>query len=126
MVQESGRTLLFDFRCFFSYCAASGVVTCASRGGGCPQGQGAIVIDHRNGYFTVYLHLSDINVGKGDYVEEGTVIGISGDKGAKDNPHLHFEVRLNLDGRLVPVDPYGWAGEGADPYPNAVNVFLWK
>ena len=103
--------------------AASGVVTCARRSG-CPEGPRAVRIDHRNGYSTIYLHLSKIKVKKGDEVTGGqTVIGISGYVGAKGNPHLHFEVRLNEGS--IPVDPYGWRGEGPDPYTRATNVNLW-
>ncbi len=101
--------------------AAPGIVTCAQITG-CPEGPGEVKIDHQNGYFTIYLHLSQINVGVNQEVSRGQLIGISGDTGANGAPHLHFEVRKNL----VPVDPYGWQGEGPDPYTRASNIDLWQ
>lgn len=56
----------------------------------------------------------------------GDVIGISGETGSKGNPHLHFEVRKNIGGILIPVDPYGWQGSSSDPYIRAVNMSLWQ
>ena len=56
---------------------------------------GAVGIDHGNGYITQYLHLSSITVNPGQTVNEGQEIGLSGDTGVKERPHLHFEV-LNL------------------------------
>jgi len=82
---------------------------------------GRIEVDHGNGYETWYMHLSRFDVIVGQSVEAGQVIGVSGDVGSAGNPHLHFEVRLNG----VPVDPYGWAGAGSDPYLAAPNQLLW-
>ncbi len=102
--------------------AAPGKVTCALKKG-CPEGRGAVRIDHENGHSTVYLHLSRIDVTQDQRVDRGQVIGVSGDTGADGNPHLHFEARRN-EGN-IPVDPYGWRGTGADPYRRALNVNLW-
>lgn len=55
----------------------------------------AIIINHRNGYKTVYGHLSKINVKKGQVVEKGEVIGIMGNTGNSTGTHLHFEVHVN-------------------------------
>ena len=55
-----------------------------------------VLIDHKNGYKTVYANLDDsIAVKKGDEVAEGDVIGIVGNTAlgdATDLPHLHFEI----------------------------------
>jgi hypothetical protein len=93
----------------------------------CTEGRkkGEIKIDHGNGYFTIYLHLSTAKVHAGDMVKRGQKIALSGETGSPGAPHLHFEVRKNIDGILVPVDPYGWEGHGVDPYTSAVNVNLW-
>ena len=73
-----------------------------------------VEIDHGNGLMTFYGHLSKVLVAKGQYVSRGQVIAISGMTGTATGPHLHFGVyHINGDG---PVDPYGWAGRGADPY----------
>ncbi len=54
-----------------------------------------VVIDHGNGYETLYGHLSKINVRKGQQVRRGDIIALSGDTGLSLSPHLHYEVRLN-------------------------------
>lgn len=54
-----------------------------------------IMIDHGNGYSTVYGHLSQINVKLCDGVTQGQLIGLAGSTGNSTGAHLHFEVRLN-------------------------------
>ena len=54
-----------------------------------------IVIDHRNGYQTLYAHLNRIYVKAGDSVGKGAEIGQMGNSGRSTGPHLHFEVRKN-------------------------------
>jgi len=57
----------------------------------------AIILNHNQSYFTLYGHLSDNFVKKGDKVRKGQVIGLSGSTGHSTGPHLHFEVRyLNI------------------------------
>lgn len=54
-----------------------------------------IMLGHRHTYETVYGHLDKILVKKNDTVEEGQVIGYSGNTGISTGPHLHFEIRKN-------------------------------
>lgn len=54
-----------------------------------------IIIDHQNGYKTLYAHLSKINTKKGATVEKGEVIGIMGSTGHSTGVHLHFEIHKN-------------------------------
>ncbi|WP_308636962.1 peptidoglycan DD-metalloendopeptidase family protein [Paenibacillus silvisoli] len=54
-----------------------------------------IIINHHNGYETVYGHLSKISVKKGQTVEKGDRIGIMGNTGHSFGTHLHFEVHKN-------------------------------
>ncbi len=87
----------------------------------CLSGQ-TVEIDHGNGLMTFYGHLSRILVSKGQYVSRGQVIAISGMTGTATGPHLHFGVYfINGNG---PVDPYGWSGSYADPYPRDIGD-LW-
>lgn len=55
----------------------------------------AIIINHNNGYKTLYGHLSKINVKAGQVVEQGEAIGVMGNTGHSFGTHLHFEVYLN-------------------------------
>lgn len=60
-----------------------------------------IVLDHGQGYQTVYAHASEILVERGAGVRRGEVIGLTGSTGRSTAPHLHFEILLNG----LPVDP---------------------
>lgn len=60
-----------------------------------------VVIDHGNGWSSVYAHLNEYKVKAGDEVEMGELIGLSGKTGRAFGPHLHFEIRLKAD----PLDP---------------------
>lgn len=52
-----------------------------------------IIIDHGNGYQTLYAHLSRFNVVPGQSVSKGNVIGQMGSTGRSTGTHLHFEIR---------------------------------
>ena len=54
-----------------------------------------ILIDHGNGFQTLYAHLSVILVAQGDSVAKGTLIGRMGSTGNSTGSHLHFEIREN-------------------------------
>lgn len=73
------------------YAADSGVVVYA---GSISGGYGNMVmIDHGNGYQTVYAHLSSVIARCGASVVQGQLIGLAGSTGNSTGPHLHFEVR---------------------------------
>jgi murein DD-endopeptidase MepM/ murein hydrolase activator NlpD len=63
-----------------------------------------VVIDHRNGFQTLYAHLSRIFVNAGNSVGKGAVIGAMGSSGRSTGPHLHFEVRQ----RGLQRNPFGY------------------
>lgn len=65
-----------------------------------------VVIDHGDGVWTLYAHLSAVNVADGQTVAAGDSIGAVGATGNASGPHLHFEVRTNglqFNGFLDPV-----------------------
>ena len=81
------------------YAADTGVVVFA---GWDSNGYGNVVmIDHLNGYHSLYAHLNSINVTCGVNAYQGQVIGYAGSTGNSTGPHLHFEVRY-LGGFLNP------------------------
>lgn len=59
-----------------------------------------VVINHNDGYKTLYAHLSQTDLNAGDFVEKGQLIGLSGSTGLSTGPHLHFEVLGD------PLEPY--------------------
>lgn len=74
------------------YAAASGRVIYAAYDN---SGYGLhVVIDHGNGYSTLYAHASKIFVGVGDRVTQGQTIALIGVTGRSTGPHLHFEIRV--------------------------------
>jgi hypothetical protein len=83
-----------------------------------------VMIDHHNGYVTLYGHFSKLLVKAGQKVRRGQQIGVSGNTGHSTGPHLHFTVFHNC----TPTDPYGWTGGGPDPletYQGESSIFLW-
>jgi septal ring factor EnvC (AmiA/AmiB activator) len=67
-----------------------------------------VIIDHGDGYYTVYAHLEELFKQKGYYVNTGEDIATVGDTASMDGPILHFEVRHH--GK--PLDPMEWIVNG--------------
>ena len=75
------------------YASRSGVVTTAAYNAG---GYGNyVVINHGDGYSTLYGHMTHYCVSAGQYVSQGEVIGYVGSTGNSTGPHLHFTVYYN-------------------------------
>jgi murein DD-endopeptidase MepM/ murein hydrolase activator NlpD len=55
-----------------------------------------VMINHGNGYQTLYAHLSKISVVVGQTVKRGDVVGIMGSTGRSTGTHLHFEIRSSV------------------------------
>jgi murein DD-endopeptidase MepM/ murein hydrolase activator NlpD len=85
------------------YATSDGIVT---RADGTAPGYGKhIRIDHGFGYVTLYGHLNEYNVRRGQRVKRGDVIGFVGNTGRSVAPHLHYEIRK--DGKhLNPINFY--------------------
>jgi murein DD-endopeptidase MepM/ murein hydrolase activator NlpD len=60
-----------------------------------------VVVDHGFGVMTFYMHLSKIKVNVGELVLPGQLVGLSGQTGYAENPHLHITVRINN----ISIDP---------------------
>lgn len=60
-----------------------------------------IVVDHGLGIMTFYMHISKIKVNVGELVQRGQIIGLSGQTGYAESPHLHLTVRING----ISIDP---------------------
>ena len=54
-----------------------------------------VVLDHGNGWQTLYGHLNDVTVACGQSVSQGQNIATAGSSGNSTGPHLHFEVRYD-------------------------------
>ncbi|MCP4901526.1 MAG: M23 family metallopeptidase [bacterium] len=80
-----------------------------------------VVLSHAERYVSIYAHLDEIVVRRGQQVQRGESIGTVGNTGWSTSPHLHFEVRVRdgAEGEPVPVDPriyilnYQWKGHEA-------------
>jgi murein DD-endopeptidase MepM/ murein hydrolase activator NlpD len=73
----------------------------------------SVVIRHNFGYqgqalYTVYSHLSEVDVTSGDKVKVGEMIGKVGETGNATGPHLHFEVRLGENQLYSIQNPLLW------------------
>ena len=63
---------------------------------------GTIIFDHGHGISTLYMHMKDINVKKGQKVKKGEIVGTLGQSGRATGPHL--DIRLNwFDVKLDPA-----------------------
>ena len=88
------------------YASASGVVSKAGyERNGAGSGYGySIIINHGNGYSTVYAHCLSLTVSAGQAVSQGQLIGYVGSTGRSSGNHCHFEIRYN--GRYLPPQNY--------------------
>lgn len=79
-----------------------------------------IVIDHGNGYQTSYSHLLSAFVRRGQKVQRGDVIALTGNSGLSLAPHLHYEVRYN-DLRVDPIH-YFFMELTPDEYQRIIRI----
>lgn len=89
-----------------------------------------VVVDHGSGYYTLYAHLSSIEVSYGAAVDTNTVIGKVGMTGTATGPHLHFEIRKSPsayyyapEAYFIPDDGYASVGTAVEfDYPDIGNL----
>ncbi|MDR1466498.1 MAG: M23 family metallopeptidase [Treponema sp.] len=85
-------------------CASGRVVLAAFR-----EATGeSVVVEHLPGVYSLYYHLSRLNVGEGAFVLRGDMVGESGMTGLATGPHLHWEIRIageNVDPDLCILKP---------------------
>ncbi len=79
-----------------------------------------ILLDHGFGYVTVYAHLNNFNVKKGQHVKRGDVIGFVGNTGLSTGPHLHYGVMLR--GKYVNPINYFFNDLTADEYEKMIKL----
>jgi murein hydrolase activator len=79
----------------------NGEVVYADRFGG--QGK-LVIIDHKNGFYSLYAYNNSLTVSKGQQVKKGQAIALSGKTGSAKEPSVHFELRKN--GK--PVNPLAY------------------
>lgn len=65
-----------------------------------------VVIDHGNGYVSIYGHMRILNVSKGQRVSAGQLIAYVGNEGQSTGAHLHLEIRTGIGGTAY--DPEVW------------------
>ena len=56
-----------------------------------------VIIKHNHGFYTRYAHLNSFTVQKGQFVNQGSLIGYVGNTGVTTGPHLHYEVHIGSD-----------------------------
>ena len=81
------------------YAVSDGIVTTADWVGGSGN---CVIIEHANGWTTLYAHCDTLTVSEGASVKAGDQIATVGNTGVSTGPHLHLEVR---DASGEPVDP---------------------
>lgn len=85
-----------------------------------PDGFGNnVIIQHDDGYQTVYAHLSSKSMQKGDKVTAGQLVGLSGNTGFSSGPHLHFQVQKSINGKTY--DPAAYLSGSKDITASGVH-----
>ncbi|HSH66841.1 MAG TPA: M23 family metallopeptidase [Bacteroidia bacterium] len=77
----------------------NGIVDAVNSGG---PGGNELIVKHSNGYKTGYAHLTKSMVKKGDKIQQGQVIALTGNSGKSTGPHLHFTL---TDPSGAKIDP---------------------
>lgn len=89
----------------------TGIVSFSGYNGGYGK---CVIIDHGNNLQTLYGHLRQINVTKGELVNNGQLIGLMGSTGRSTGPHLHYEIIR--DGKKINPEKYVKVMEEKEKY----------
>jgi len=103
------------------YAAADGIVKSADYN---KLSGKRIVLTHNLGFETRYAHLSELKIKPGEVVQKGDLIGLSGNTGRSDGPHLHYEIRY-LDKPHNPIDFINWEFGDQEIFTN-VRGIQWQ
>ena len=75
----------------------------------------SVVLSHGDGFYSLYLYLEEIRVAEGRSIDVGHVIGTVGGTDTAQGPHIEFQVRAPIDGRVPEAqDPLEWLKPRAD------------
>lgn len=99
--------------------SAEGVVSFAGGDRCCHYGL-FVVVDHADGFSTLYGHLDKISISEGQRVTQGQLLGFGGDTGASTGKHLHFEV-MSQGTYLDPLRFLPARQAGPNALPETVN-----
>jgi hypothetical protein len=64
-----------------------------------------VIVNHGNGYWSLYGHMSKVHVKSGQTVNKGTVLGVEGSTGHSTGSHLHLEIRKGSNSSANTVNP---------------------
>ena len=75
----------------------------------------SVVLSHGDGFYSLYLYLEEIRVAEGRSIDVGHVIGTVGGTDTAQGPHIEFQVRAPIDGKVPEArDPLEWLKPRAD------------
>ncbi len=66
-----------------------------------------VVLSHNFGFKTLFAHMSSISVSQGQIIKKGDFLGLSGNSGQSNGPHLHYEVKF-AEEYINPIDFVYW------------------
>lgn len=105
------------------YATADGIVDLSRLG---TKGYGKFIkLTHAYGFTSMYAHLSEVLVKKGDFVQKGGLIGYSGNTGNSNGARLYYEIRF-LGGYQNALDYIQWGQENFDSIFSKQTHVRWK
>ena len=99
---------------------ADGVVEFAGHHGKSGFGN-VVIIHHSYGFRTTYAHMGKVQVKFGQFIRKGEQIGVSGNSGLSNGPHLHYEVRF-IHRKLNPMPFMAWSQDNYQALFKEKNV----